>query len=448
MGWAGTVQMTAAGRVISPWVMPTRATHKTDYSSAWLNDNQTADATLSNTSSSPSSSFDSSKFIGPSYTGSVDVSFDPVYNATYNPTPGVAPTFIVPLCDVLGMFCPYMNALVPSQALAGGRLELRFKDMSEALVATGPVFSAPAEPGDTVFSGPSTANARTFLNQLQIYNIYFLLDSFQLNEGTLSRLNEVAAGNEGLSLMFDTWDWTQTPLASNSGEAQVSQARSRIIRSFCVIRDQQARTNPFANSLASEAAVNRPWGATKEYNLSAPTGGGYRLLVNTYQAQLGSLYFPQQPLSTLEEYVMNAYYTFSRDYVDPCETNSVSLSDFMGANGQNMYNINTGDILPPVVASQYTALVDPTLFTNVKRTFMDYPPPWAINWGSSTYGFLAERSQLLQLSGLPISNARLLRHRFVLNYDAAGKHGRYIDCFTEYTRVMKVFLGGRIVMRE
>lgn len=455
LGWPGAVQPLAAGAVVSPWLIPTRGTHSTDWSSAWISQNQSATA---NTLSIPTTTFDSTKFSGPAATGSVDVSYDPVYHATYNPFPGQAPTFVVPLSDVLGMFGPYMNALVPSQALAGGRLEIRFKNTSEALIASGPVFSVPTAQNDTAFTGPSVANARTFLDQLQIVNIYLLLDSFQLNEGTLSRLNEASAGNEGLSLMFDTWDWTQTPFASNSGEAQVSQARSRIIRSFCVIRNSTQMTHPFANSLASEAAINRPWGASKNYSLTAPqtAGQGYQLLVNKYQAQMGSLYFPQQPLTTVEEYVMNSYYTWSRSYVDSAETNAISVSDFIGANGKDLYSTVDGTAKAPVADSKYADLgaqVPP--FTapanttyNQWRTFQTQSPPWAINWGSATYGFLAERSQLLQLSGLPISNARLLRHNFTFNYSPPTGTQRYVDCFTEYTRVMKVFLGGRVVMRE
>jgi len=443
-GWVGQVQVNVAGAVISPYLIPERGVARPDYTSDWIAKVQSGTV---NTNAVPSTTFDSTKFSGPISTGSVDVSFDSTYNATYNPNPGLPLEFHVPLCDVLGMFSPYMNALIPSQLLAGGRLELRFKDMSEALIATGPSFASPNQTGSIAAqSTTATSNASTFLNRLRIYNIYLLLDSFQLNEGTLARLNETAAGTEGLSMMFDTWDWTQTPFTSNSGEAQVSQARSRILRSFCVIRDQGNRTNPWANSLASEAAIDRAWGNAKNYNLTT-VANGYQLLVNSYQAQLGSLYFPQQPLTTLEEYVMNSYYVWSRDYVDPNETNAVSLSDFIGANGNAMWSAaNPPAIQAPILLSNYTA--GPNTPTNAERSASAVIPQWAMNWGSSTYGFLAERSQLLQLSGLPISNARLLRHRFTLNYSAESGQGRFVDCFTEYTRVSKIFLGGRVVMRE
>lgn len=463
----------AAGTVTSPWLIPTRTTHTADYSKDWIS-LASASTGAGTVNYLPTSEFDNTHpYYFPSYLGSVDVSFDPVYDATYNPHPGQAPYFIVPLNDVLGMFSPYMNALIPSQALAGGRVEIRFKDMREALIATGPPFAANTVAGTTgSWSGgtsgstASTSNASTFLNALQIYNVYFLLDSFQMNEGTLRRLNEAAAGNEGLSVMFDTWDWTQTPITGTSGEAQVAQARSRILRSFCVIRDQANITNPWANSLASEAAINRIDAQGQQYSLQSVGAGlaaGYQqLLVTKYQAVLGSLYFPQQPLGTVEEFLMNSYYVWGKTWQDSMEISAVSLGEFIGANGGNFQlgasqivglytpggGNSTSTAVAPIQTSTKTLTLSGVNAINATRTWSNAPPPWALNWGSATYGFLAERSQLLQLSGLPISNARLLRHQFVFSYVAASGQPRLVDVFTEYTRVMKVFLGGRIVMRE
>lgn len=468
-GWPGrVVDTTPTSPIYSPWLIPTRSDGTTDYSLAIIN----AEGNLGNTNAagtfSPFSAYDNTRFQGQRYVGSVDVSYDSGTNATYNPVAQNALYFIVPMCEVLGMFRPYMDALIPSQVLAGGRLELRFKNMTEALIASGPGLAAPAAAGTGYSTGSiATTNAGTFLNSANIQNIYFLLDSFQLNEGTLRRLNEAAASNDGLMLMYDTWDWTQTQPAGLAFEAQVSQARSRILRSFCVIRDSFSRTNPWANSLASEAVINRANSSRKNYTFQNPGGAldsatvttSYQLLVNNYQAVLGSLYFPQQPLQTAEEYCMNAYYMWCRSTSDLQETNAVSYCDFLGANGYNMYDktTNTTAIYAPIARSTtgttYTdghpsgagtssaASVD-------QRSYTMFTPDWAINFGAATFGFVAERSQLLQLSGLPISNARLLRHRFVLNYAEYSNTGRTVDAFTEYTRALKVFLGGRVVVRE
>lgn len=459
-GFPGFV-VTGTGASYSPYLCPTRSEGTTDYSLTIID-------TQSGIASGGSANFNwnsyaNTRFVGPSYTGSVDVSYDAEAVETYNPIAKQALYFAVPMCEILGMFKPYMDALIPSQVLAGGRLELRFKNMNEALVASGPGFAAPAAAGvGYSTSATATTNAGTFLNAMEIKQIYFLLDSFQLNEGTLRRLNEAAASNDGLMLMYDTWDWTQTQPAGLAFEAQVSQARSRILRSFCVIRDAFSRTNPFANSLASEALINRGNGSQKFYTFLGDSTGpanSYQLLVNNYQAVLGSLYFPQQPLQTAEELCMNAYYMWCRSTSDLQETNSITYNDFLGANGYNMYSIAQGvtTISAPISRAAGIAALGLTdghpsgtssLPSRDARSNSMLSPNYAMNWGSATYGFVAERSQLLQLSGLPISNARLLRHRFVLNYTEASNTGRVVDAFTEYTRALKVFLGGRVVVRE
>ena len=489
-GWPGWT-VTGTGAIYSPWLMPIRNQGTQDWSAQIID----TLAGIGNTNVArydlyPSTRFDNVKFDGRRATGSFDVSFDSssvaqptATGANLPPVGGVhwvaeeAFYFVVPMSELLGLFKPYMDALIPSQVLAGARLEIRFKNMIEALIATGPSFAGNTVASNANMSNNTNAitNAGTFLNAMQIYNIYFLLDSYQLNEGTLRRLNEAAASNDGLMLMYDTWDWTQTQPSGLSFEAQVSQARSRILRSFCVIRDSLCRTDPFANSLASEAIINRKNASNRFYDFgdntqfpSATTTNSQQLLVNNYQAVLGSLYFPQQPLGTAEEYCMNSYYMWCRSTQDLNENNAVSWTDFVGANGYNMYNqtanaqIGANTAIAPVATLNTTTYATPTLWTDGHpigaptagtfspdvRSSSSSTAMWAINYGSATFGFVAERSQLLQLSGLPISNARLLRHRFNLNYDPFSKTFRVVDAFTEYTRALKVFLGGRCVVRE
>jgi hypothetical protein len=401
-----------------PWLFPIRDTTYTGHDWSIV------------PSTYPLTSYDTSK--STTSVGSVDISFNPVYDASFNPHPGQAMYFVVPLTEVLGCFNPYMQALIPSAELAGGRLEIRWKNPVEALIATGKILDSAAE-------------ATQFLNAIQIYNIWLDLDSYQMNDSVLKTLNEIAAGREGLTVMFDTWDWAQTSTTTLTFEAMVSQARSRISRSFCVLRNSLEISNPYANSLASEAAVNRTTALSKSYTPGTPQTGNQQQLVNNYQAILGSLYFPQQPLTTVEEFCMNAYYTFSKNYTNPEVISAITYDDFIGANGVGHYSGSTINV--PASAAN----INPdssTALGSLSTRIATGLPGWTQNWGSATYGFIAERSQLLQLTGLPISNARLLRHHFVLNYAPAGNSGRNCDVFTQYTRIAKVFLGGRIVMRE
>ena len=363
------------------------------------------------------------------------------------------PTFIVPLDQVLGCFNPYMNTLFPATALAGARLELRMKNPIESLQLVGQVQNT---------AGTSTLSAlKNALQNIVVNNIYLVLDSFQLNDSVLKKLNQISSGPDGLSMMFDTWDYTPTSTTAGQVEAQVQQARSRITRSFCVVRDQAAPNNPYINSLAAEPALNRvsslvgpgqsaqnpytSWqgaspvttGAT--INLPAdngPAGYYWTPTVTSYQAQLGSLFFPQQPLTSAEEQYWNALYIWGKSMVDKDENCSVTKEDFFGGSGYGLYDSKG---VP----------VDPTVGTVVSTK--PIPPLWVGPYGCAVYGFLAERSQVLQLSGLPIASARLLRHRFqfasaIPTYNSG--QGRRIDVFTQYTRVMKVFMGGKVIMRE
>lgn len=406
-GWAGTPSTTA------PFLYPLRNTTYQD----------TTIGSLSDTSAKQmSTSYGST-------TGTIDLAYTTDGAAT---NPRGPRTFIVPMKRVLSCFAPYMNALFPAAALAGGVLTIRFKNTTESLTAAGSAFTAV---GNTDAQNQALANA--FLSKLGILDCYILWDSFQLNDSVLRRLNEISAGKEGLSVMFDCWDWSQTQASTLAAEAQVSQARSIVSRSLCVVRDSAMTTNPFANSLCSEAAVSRETGFDNQYI----TGGTVQPIVNTFQSQLGSLYFPQQPLEYPEEMCMNLYYVLGKNYLNPDETSCVTLDDFYGAQGKGMYSGSFPSITnKPPYGGTYTG--DRFQYTKTNL------PPWSLNWGGALYGFLAERSQLLQLTGLPISNARLLRHKFTFNQGTKSTAPRTIDVFTQYARVMKVFLGGRIVMRE
>jgi len=331
-------------------------------------------------------------------------------------------TFYVPISQLLGFFDPYMNTLIPAQAIAGARFDMRLKGLAE------PIWVQDTLTGTT----PPAVTAPNLQANFVISNIYFELDCFQFNDSVLKRLNELSASGEGLSYLFDTWDWVQTSAPSSRVEAQVSQARSRITRSFAVIRDSAALTNPYQNSMASEPLLNR---VTPELYpgqgsaLADPGTDWYgNTTVTSYQASLGSLFFPQQPITTFQEFFYNAQFVFGKGGMfNSLENNSINIDDFAGCYGVTW---STGTALVPG-NSNYSA-----------------------NVGCGTLGFLAERSQLLQLSGLTVSNARLLRHMIAFAAAPTSSNGgqsgqpRRVDVFTQFTRILKVFLGGRCVVRE
>lgn len=366
-------------------------------------------------------------YSGRGYTPFNGTSASPLTYAGPDLSNGGPQTFIIPLAQVLGCFNPYMSVLIPSPMLAGGSLQIRIKNPVESLIFNGP--------GSSADGTVTTSNLPDVVSPFAVTDVYFMLDAFQLNDSVLKRLLEVGASPQGQAVMFNTYD---NSVVTNAGlgtvEVQVQQTKSRISRSFCVCRDLKDISNPFANSMCTEPMFQNPdlglAASDHQYTrlLPAQTTDALRNVVS-YQAQLGALFFPQQPLGRYaEEFWMNQLYMFVKGMADEKEFNTIGYADFFGGNGNVRYN--AGVAQNPAVNGQ----TSPNIFS--------------INFGWALFGMMAERSTILQLSGLPLSNARLLRHIF--NFQIAPLSGstRNIDCFTEYVKVAKIFLGGRMVIRE
>lgn len=408
-------------------------------------------------------------------------------------------SFCIPLDQVLGLFKPYMNTLIPSGIMAGGRLDLRLKDPTESLQFTAPavsVVTATALPGTPDANLGALVTARQ--SALTVTRIYMVLDAYQMQDNVLKRLNAVQAGPDGMTYLFDSYD-TVSNLTQGTGTAEfnIALARSRIVRSWNVVRDSANVINPYINSFCAEAAVYRACGkitegamtSTANKNIGVGAGfdqkfgfGGifltplsslnntaianisavmapvnYKFLqlspplpddfdytivpglsfpnqeiVSSYQAVLGSLYFPQQPLNTASEYYQNAQYVMSKCFPDSTNCNSVSYEDFKGGLGIGVWAAAVGGAprqpVDPSTAVAYGTMVSP--------------------YGMAIYGMLAEKSQILELSGLPVSNARLLKHKFVFPFPTQSGYARRIDTFTQYTRALRVYLGGKVICRE
>jgi hypothetical protein len=400
------------------------------------------------------------------------------------------PSFVVPLDQVLGVFKPYMNCLFPAGALSGGRLEFRFKRASEAFQFVGSMSELNAAGADADL-GRLVGGAD---GAFTIFRTYLVLDAFQLQDNVLKKLNTTSAGADGLSMLFDTYDHVITPFAGvGSVETQVSQARSRVVRSWNAVRDNSSINNPYINSFATEAASRRVSAkvgpssllTTLMGTLPAITnsdvviGGGYivptllaapadlktiftgvaptfnwliqqprlpndpygadgtfgNAVVSSFQTQLGALFFPQQPITTVREHYQNALYMFGKGIPDKDMTCSVTEEDFKGGMGYHVYDVNGALVNPTILVDGTPAVPNNTV------------GGWVAPYGLAVYGALMEKSQALQLSGLPISNARLLRHKFTFAFLSLSS-SRSISTFTQFTRVLKTFLGGRVVVRE
>lgn len=493
--------------------------------------------------------------------------------------------FIIPMDKVLGLFRPYNDCLLPAGMMAGSRFELRFKPPTESMFFNGLMNNNYFLKGSpwNLGTNQNLANLVSAANNITVTNIYWQLDAFQLQDAVLKRLNQTAAGQDGLSLLFDTHDYT--PYSTNAGqfEAQVTQSRSRVVRSICVVRDQANLNNPYVNSYASEPAVYRVnsriapgalfnfGGATKltqggstlttgytnnvlPYYTAAQLGGGngqndfpyfstvfavpagtapnekYELsglcnvmvadqchdnsqagiggaaapalqqglvqmapaaatptvknintihqtivaphpadpflgtngsplngspVVLSYQAQLGALFFPQQPYKTAVEYYFNALFIYGKSMAAKDTASSVTYSDFLGGYGWNLNGLQNGTQQTTFGVPTGKFNLDPTFWTTFQLLPTNTTPPTTSNvpyiypYGLAIYGALFEKNQLLEMSGLPISNARLLRHKFQFGDSTSlSGQGRSVVVYTTFTRALKVFLGGLCVVRE
>lgn len=491
--------------------------------------------------------------------------------------------FIIPMNKVMGLFDPYNDCLLPAGMMAGSRFELRFKPPTESLFFNGLMNNNYFLKGGAYATGPNQnlANLIAAINNIQVTNIYWQFDAYQLQDAVLKRLNQTAAGQDGLSLLFNTHDYT--PYSTNAGqfEAQVSQSRSRVVRSMCIVRDQANLNNPYVNSYASEPAVYRvdsriqagslynfggptsltqggstlttgylnnvlPWytaaqlgGASGQLNYpyfatvdnnpvgqhppsekielaglcnvlvadqchdngqsGAPTGvpGAQQGLVQfntsgtptiknintihqtlvaphpgdpfvgingaplngspvvlSYQAQLGALFFPQQPYKTAVEYYFNALFLYGKSMASKDTACSVTYQDFLGGYGWNLNGPQNGNQQQTFGAPGGKVNLDPTFWTSFQLPAATTPAttnnvPYIYPYGLAIYGALFEKNQLLEMSGLPISNARLLRHKFQFGDSTSlSGQGRSVVVYTTFTRALKVFLGGLCVVRE
>ena len=114
------------------------------------------------------------------------------------------------------------------------------------------------------------------ISSYKIKNAYFYLTSVQLSDSIQRALNEQSATN-GLEIVYSDYERTESVYtgAANLCNIEVRKSCSRALKAFCRVRAKTAYTEEKnRDSFRSEKGF--PW--------------------REYQWQLGSLYFPQQPV--------------------------------------------------------------------------------------------------------------------------------------------------------
>ena len=366
--------------------------------------------------------------------------------------------YIIPLY-LLSDFFAY-GRLIPALLMSGLRIEIEWALPEEAFMLTDAgtwavgITQVPVPP-------PSSAG---LTGAYGVSNLHVGLKSVTLTDATQRALNEQSAVN-GLEIMYCDWDRTQarfSDVSTQEGTVEVRKACSRALKAFVRVRDID-KDNTYA------------------YDSFASSG---RFDVAEYQFQLGSLYFPQQPLRSADrarptDILREAYHhtleTCGKNHPNSdrparsCTDHHSHLSGgpdiwrvprgaYDGAphGGHPSYHINDSFYGNASNSEINSALLESGCIydENEQTAFADMGTFGCL---STTLGVSLERSSLFNLAGVPINNSRALRlnikwggkllvnqpaypqDTFDLTFPTVDK-ARIVDVYLKYVKMARIFL--------
>lgn len=263
--------------------------------------------------------------------------------------------WFIPLSDLSGLF--NNGKLLPAQLMSGLQIELELENPRIAL------FGADATPVTYV------------LDQCELY-----VDTFQLSDSIARKLSSISASG-GLELSFVG---TNYAFASSNGAAQTRfsvNSNSAVSRALSLI----------ATSIPASSQVQEE----DSFNAEQAT------VLDSYQIRVGSLYFPQQPVSTPRDAYQTVMHAF--DKLSSCHAlTDVTWAEFEGE-------------ATPIVGDSNHFLLAATL----------------------------ERSSILSLSGIPVNQSRACV--LDVSYNVATSVARQLHLFLSFQKVCTVFLASQIV---
>ena len=329
--------------------------------------------------------------------------------------------FSIPMYMLTDFFS--YSRLMPAQVLSGLRVEIEWARPAEAFIsyATTTAF-ADTHPAITTYT---------------IDNPYFAIRSVQLTDATQRALNELSATN-GLELVYCDYERTDSVQTTNQFHMEIRKACSRALQAMMITRVSANTSDLAHDSLKSEA-----WDTTQ------------------WQFQLGSLYYPQQPVQTsdttasgphqiLPETYKHALIAFDKyKCLVPGKTAALPLythpDSGLGSTSKTTHpgliadSGHTYGKISPAYGS-----VDPTLDTKMYTVALlgideslEHPYHYGtFAAGNSCIATTLERSDLFNLSGVPINNARVLAVRSSYTTTVS----RQFTAFLKYVRLARVFL--------
>lgn len=288
--------------------------------------------------------------------------------------------FCIPLSCLSGVF--NYDRLLPSQLMSGLQIRIEWERPDIAYIATGTDVDVTVPPSEYTIS-----------------DIYFNLMSVQLTDSIQRLLNEHSATN-GLEIVFADWSHCAYPITSSTMHAEVRQAVSRALRAIARVRyDLPSSTTMATSRFRGDSFEAERWRTSQ------------------YQWQLGSLYFPQQPIR-------------------------VKSKPLDGTNDAGYW----GTAGPAFTYEHMTT--EPYLHTIDCVGGMKAGSQLAVSVDNVAFELRAhlmscclERSSLFNLSGIPINNSRVLALNFDYQFENHVANVKTkLDIFLQYVRLVRVWL--------
>lgn len=343
--------------------------------------------------------------------------------------------FSIPLY-LLSDFFGY-GRLMPPMVLSGLRVEIEWATPDEAFLTCNLLNRSAVSADDSGIAS------------FKIVDPFISIRAVQLTDATQRTINELSATN-GLELVY--CDYERTDRTLNAGEGtlnmEIRKAASRALKAFVITRDSDEQ----------KANNNQPYKKdtfkTPEFNYT------------NWQWQLGSLYYPQQPIKTTS--TTNGYLIAAESYKhaliahDKYKGNngkSAALGLYKNGDNGNASRLTRGsraiNLETPATGdtpyAPYEAEVkhadnsgdvgdtrwrENTNLREVATAASDYG---TFSNGNACLAVTLERSDLFNLSGVPINNSRVLAIR--ATYTVAGTAlKKTVTSFLKYVRLARVFL--------
>lgn len=271
--------------------------------------------------------------------------------------------------------------LMPAMLMSGLRIEIQWAETKSALAIDG------ADYPPFTISKPQ-----------------FVLSSIQLSDSIQRALNELSATN-GLEIVYT--DYERTPFTQNNAlentHIEIRKSCSRALKAFARVRYRNF-----------DDVKEGKYDSFKSEN---------QFPVYEYQWQLGSLYFPQQPVRGPET-------------PEGCRQVAVSAYSHL-LEACDKYH----DGARPMYTSFYGTHASPNAYKDETTSF-NGSHKGSFTHDAHTIAVTLERSTMFNLAGVPVNNSRVLalHARLLGETEEVGDPKRQIDVFLKYVKLARVFL--------